>query len=143
MLLPYLKVLHGKKIILGSQSKSRNELMTAQRIPYTVIPSKFEEDLEKGLYKDRPEDYNMVRMHQCRTPVEARWKNYSADLQRTDWIGTCSSVEIPSSNTTTTSSKNLYLLFHPGRRKTLYRNDGWALQFHPSRPYCSYCNLQS
>lgn len=76
MLLPYLKVLQGKKVILGSQSKSRNELMTAQRLPYTVIPSKFEEDLDKDLYKDRPEDYNMVRIQLCRIHVVARWKNY-------------------------------------------------------------------
>lgn len=41
MLLPYLKVLNNKTVILGSQSKSRNELMTAQRLTYTVIPSKF------------------------------------------------------------------------------------------------------
>jgi hypothetical protein len=30
MLLPYLPVLNEKKIILGSQSKSRNELITTQ-----------------------------------------------------------------------------------------------------------------
>lgn len=29
MLLPYLPVLNAKKVILGSQSKSRRELMTA------------------------------------------------------------------------------------------------------------------
>lgn len=41
MLLPYLKQLSSKKVILGSQSKSRNELMTAQRLAYQVVPSKF------------------------------------------------------------------------------------------------------
>lgn len=41
MLLPYLKVLNKKKIILGSQSKSRKELFDAQRIVYETIPSTF------------------------------------------------------------------------------------------------------
>jgi predicted house-cleaning NTP pyrophosphatase (Maf/HAM1 superfamily) len=79
MLLPYLKVLQGKKVILGSQSKSRNELMTAQRLPYTVIPSKFEEDLDKKLYQGRPADYNMVSRVLCRTPVAARSTNCLPD----------------------------------------------------------------
>jgi septum formation protein len=61
MLLPYLKQLSGKKVILGSQSKSRNELMTAQRLTYQVVPSKFAEDLPKENYKGRPEEYNRVR----------------------------------------------------------------------------------
>jgi len=30
MLLPYLEVLNSKKIVLGSQSKMRNELMQVQ-----------------------------------------------------------------------------------------------------------------
>ncbi len=50
MLLPYLSVLNNKKVILGSQSKSRNSLMTAQRLKYTVIPSTFPEDLDKSSY---------------------------------------------------------------------------------------------
>ena len=33
MLLPYLEVLNQKKIILGSQSKMRNELMQTQVNP--------------------------------------------------------------------------------------------------------------
>lgn len=41
MLLPYLNILNNKKIILGSQSKSRNELMIAQKIQYDIIPSTF------------------------------------------------------------------------------------------------------
>ena len=41
MLLPYLKVLNSKKIVLGSQSKTRNELMQTQRLKYVTIPSKF------------------------------------------------------------------------------------------------------
>lgn len=47
MLLPYLKFLNAKKIILGSQSKTRNELLTAQRVAYAAIPSVFEENLDK------------------------------------------------------------------------------------------------
>jgi predicted house-cleaning NTP pyrophosphatase (Maf/HAM1 superfamily) len=54
MLLPYLKYLNNKIVILGSQSKSRNELMTAQHILYKVIPSKFEEDLDKTLFAGKP-----------------------------------------------------------------------------------------
>lgn len=54
MLLPYLKVLNNKVIILGSQSKSRNELMTAQKVNYIVIPSKFEENLDKSAYANHP-----------------------------------------------------------------------------------------
>ncbi len=30
MLLPYLEVLNSKNVVLGSQSKSRNEIMTTQ-----------------------------------------------------------------------------------------------------------------
>jgi len=60
MLLPYLKRLSTKKVILGSQSKSRNELMTAQRLNYTVVPSKFAEDLPKEKYSGRPDLYNQV-----------------------------------------------------------------------------------
>lgn len=59
MLLPYLKALNSKTIVLGSQSKSRNELMQTQRIAYQIIPSKFEEDLDKKAYES-PADYNMV-----------------------------------------------------------------------------------
>lgn len=59
MLLPYLKVLNGKKCILGSQSKSRNELMQAQRLEYKIIPSKFAEDLDKKTFAS-PADYNLV-----------------------------------------------------------------------------------
>jgi len=47
MLLPYLPILNSKHIILGSQSKSRNELVQAQRLKYSVIPSAFAEDLDK------------------------------------------------------------------------------------------------
>ena len=47
MLCPYLKTLNNKKIILGSQSKTRNELMQAQKLEYKIIPSKFAEDLDK------------------------------------------------------------------------------------------------
>ena len=42
MLLPYLNVLNSKLIILGSQSKSRNELMATQKLQYERISSKFE-----------------------------------------------------------------------------------------------------
>lgn len=63
MLLPYLKVLNGKQVILGSQSKSRNELMTAQRLLYKVIPSNFAEDLDKKLYKGNPAQYNLDTCH--------------------------------------------------------------------------------
>jgi len=42
-----IKALNEKKIILGSQSKSRNELMQAQKLNYKIIPSKFAEDLDK------------------------------------------------------------------------------------------------
>ena len=59
MLLPFLPVLSTKKIILGSTSKTRKELMTTQRIPYTAIPSTFAEDLDKNLYED-PSVYNLV-----------------------------------------------------------------------------------
>ncbi len=54
MLLPYLKVLNSKVVILGSQSKSRKELVSAQRLNYTVVPSKFEEDLDKSQYANQP-----------------------------------------------------------------------------------------
>jgi predicted house-cleaning NTP pyrophosphatase (Maf/HAM1 superfamily) len=60
MLLPYLKTLNSKAIILGSQSKTRNELMTPQRLKYSVIPSKFEENLDKGAYQDAS-IYNLVQ----------------------------------------------------------------------------------
>lgn len=50
--------------------------MTAQRISYTVIPSKFEEDLDKNLYKDRPQDYNLVSLRLCRIHVVGRSKIY-------------------------------------------------------------------
>jgi hypothetical protein len=70
MLLPYLKVLNNKKIILGSQSKTRKELLNAQRIVYQAIPSKFAEDLDKSAFPS-PADYNLV-------PSPA----YSGNLQR-------------------------------------------------------------
>jgi predicted house-cleaning NTP pyrophosphatase (Maf/HAM1 superfamily) len=47
MLLPYLKAINSKKMILGSQSKSRNELFQTQRLNYKTIPSTFAEDLDK------------------------------------------------------------------------------------------------
>ena len=47
MLLPYLNVLNSKRIILGSQSKSRNELLATQQLKYERISSKFAEDLDK------------------------------------------------------------------------------------------------
>jgi len=47
MLLPYLKAINSKKVILGSQSKSRKELLQTQRIDYKSIPSTFAEDLDK------------------------------------------------------------------------------------------------
>ena len=59
MLLPYLKVINNKKVILGSQSKTRNELMQAQRVEYKIIPSKFAEDLDKKSFAS-PSDYNLV-----------------------------------------------------------------------------------
>lgn len=74
MLLPYLKALESKVVVLGSQSKSRNELMTAQGIKYKVIPSKFAEDLEHAAY-DHPKDYNMVPMFRVRIPAGGRCKS--------------------------------------------------------------------
>ena len=74
MLLPYLKALESKIVVLGSQSKSRNELMTAQGIKYKVIPSKFPEDLEHASY-DHPKDYNLVRVFGLRTPAGERSKS--------------------------------------------------------------------
>lgn len=74
MLLPYLKALESKIVVLGSRSKSRNELMTAQGIKYKVIPSKFAEDLEHASY-DHPKDYNMVQMFRIRIPVGGRFKS--------------------------------------------------------------------
>ena len=65
MLLPYLKVLNDKKIVLGSQSKSRNELMQAQKVSYKIIPSKFAEDLDKSSFPS-PADYNLVSMNKPR-----------------------------------------------------------------------------
>ena len=61
MLLPYLKVLNKKKIILGSQSKTRKELFDAQRIVYETIPSTFAEDLDKASFTSAS-DYNLVLM---------------------------------------------------------------------------------
>ena len=60
MLLPYLSVLDAKRIILGSQSKSRNELMITQQLKYERVPSKFVEDLDKESFPT-PEAYNMVQ----------------------------------------------------------------------------------
>lgn len=71
MLLPYLKTLNNKTIILGSQSKSRNELMQAQRVTYKVIPSKFEEDLDKKAYES-PADYNLVSIISFRKPAKGK-----------------------------------------------------------------------
>ena len=59
MLLPYLSKLDAKKIILGSQSKSRNELVASQQLKYERISSKFAEDLDKSAF-ETPEAYNMV-----------------------------------------------------------------------------------
>lgn len=54
MLLPYLEALNSKKIILGSQSKMRNELMMTQvknrikkKLKYDRVSSTFAEDLDK------------------------------------------------------------------------------------------------
>jgi predicted house-cleaning NTP pyrophosphatase (Maf/HAM1 superfamily) len=74
MLLPYLKTLNSKAIILGSQSKTRNELMTAQRLKYLVIPSKFEENLDKSAYQDASL-YNLVRPIRRRKPAGGRSKS--------------------------------------------------------------------
>jgi septum formation protein len=74
MLLPYLSVLNSKKVILGSQSKSRNQLMTAQGLKYTVIPSTFPEDLDKSIYA-HPSQYNMVIVIQPRIHVWERLRS--------------------------------------------------------------------
>lgn len=63
--------------------------MTAQRITYTVIPSKFEEDLDKDLYEGKPEKYNMVSIRLRRIHAGAKSRNYLADSEKKDWIGTC------------------------------------------------------
>ena len=59
MLLSYLNILNSKRIILGSQSKSRNELVTTQQLKYERISSKFAEDLDKHSF-ETPEAYNLV-----------------------------------------------------------------------------------
>lgn len=61
MLLPYLPVLNSKRIILGSQSKSRNELLSTQQLKYDRISSNFAEDLDKESFAT-PEEYNLVRI---------------------------------------------------------------------------------
>jgi len=58
MLMPYLPILNKKKIILGSQSKSRRFLVTAQvtclmtqKLNFECISSKFAEDLDKASFE--------------------------------------------------------------------------------------------
>ena len=71
MLLPYLPILNEKAVILGSQSKSRRELVDIQRLKYQAIPSKFAEDLDKKAYEN-PSDYNLVSVRGLRTHAKAK-----------------------------------------------------------------------
>jgi len=71
MLLPYLPILNKKHVILGSQSQSRKELMDAQRIHYTAVPSTFEENLDKSSFNSAA-DYNLVSHHLCRQHVREK-----------------------------------------------------------------------
>ena len=73
MLLPYLPVLNEKKIILGSQSKSRNELITTQVHPTPHRKSNMKESpasLQKILTK-RPSPH----------PTSTTWKPAREKLQ--------------------------------------------------------------
>ena len=87
MLLPYLTALNNKKVILGSQSKSRNELMIAQKIKYEVIPSTFKEDLDKNSFTN-PAEYNIVLfITYSRRLAEAKWNSYCRDSRRIRFNG--------------------------------------------------------
>jgi hypothetical protein len=93
MLLPYLPVLNNKRVILGSQSKSRNELVQAQRLKYTVIPSAFAEDLDKSAFPS-PADYNLVWLQLARKPVVGKLRIFWGDSPKKESSGTFSSVVI-------------------------------------------------
>lgn len=88
MLLPYLKAINSKKMILGSQSKSRNELFQTQRLNYKTIPSTFAEDLDKESFAS-PSDYNLVSLLICSKPVRGRSMNYFPGLKRKIYSGMC------------------------------------------------------
>jgi hypothetical protein len=107
MLLPYLKVLNGKRIILGSQSKSRNELMQTQRLNYKIIPSKFEENLDKESFAS-PSEYNLVHLLLSRKPARVRSTNYWLVSKTKRSSGMSLFVGTPSLSIKAKSSKNPY-----------------------------------
>lgn len=78
MLLPYLNVLNSKRVILGSQSKSRNELVSTQQLKYERISSKFAEDLDKASFES-PEAYNLETCRGKVTDLLATFKENSKE----------------------------------------------------------------
>lgn len=47
MLMPYLSLLNGKKIILASQSIARKEILEKQGIKFSMLASSFEDNINK------------------------------------------------------------------------------------------------
>ena len=79
--------------------------MQAQRIKYSVIPSKFEEDLDKKSFAS-PAEYNLVPQTILRKLVRERWMSYFKGLRIRRYNGICLYVETPSFSSKTKLYKN-------------------------------------
>lgn len=54
---PVFNRLHGKKVVLASNSPRRQDILSSLGLKYDIVPSTFAEDLPKDQYKDRPYEY--------------------------------------------------------------------------------------
>lgn len=77
MIMEHLPRLQSKNIILASQSPRRREILTLMGLPFSAVPSGFEENLDKSSFK-APRDYVMANAHGKAADVAA--SHAGADL---------------------------------------------------------------
>lgn len=88
MLLPYLNLLSTKNIILGSQSVSRNGLIKSQIPKYSIVPSKFAEDLDKNSFPTS-KDYNIAT---CKGKVDDLLETFKQENRKWDILICCDTI---------------------------------------------------
>jgi len=149
MLLPYLEVLNSKKIILGSQSKMRNELLQVQ-VKLTLFkeieiwPSLINLRLRSGqkiIWIPSRLQFGTFKGHK-RKHAEEKSKNWFKDLKHKPDNGTSWFAVIPSCIIMAKLSKNLYLSSHLGKFLRLCKDDGRLYQHHSSSVHSQHGNLQ-
>lgn len=149
MLLPYLEVLNSKKIILGSQSKMRNELMQVQvKLPLfkeiEIWQSLINLRLRSGqkiIWIPSRLQFGTFKGHK-RKHAEEKSKNWFKDLKHKPDNGTSWFAVIPLCIIMAKLSKNLYLSPHLGKLLRLCKDDGRLYQHHSSSVYSQHGNFQ-